>query len=140
MAEKIAFHLPGHPRGKGRARSFRVGNFVRHYTPAETRSYEGMIRLAAEKAMAGRPPIDRPVIVMMAAVFDIPKSFSKKRRAAALEGGEFPAKKPDLDNILKALTDAMNGVVVKDDCQIVSVRSSKVYGPAPLVSVTVTPL
>jgi Holliday junction resolvase RusA-like endonuclease len=99
-----------------------------------------MIRLAAEKAMAGRPPIDRPVIVMMAAVFDIPKSFSKKRRAAALEGGEFPAKKPDLDNILKALTDAMNGVVVKDDCQIVSVRSSKVYGPAPLVSVTVTPL
>lgn len=140
MSNKIVFQLPGAPQGKGRPRAARRGNFVTLYTPAETRSYEGMIRLAAERAMAGRLPIEGPVIIMMAAVFDIPKGFSKKRRAAALEGAEFPAKKPDLDNIVKIWTDAMNGVIFKDDCQIVSTRCSKVYGPAPRVAVTVTPL
>lgn len=140
MFDKVAFQLPGHPKGKGRPRAVVRGGFARVYTPAETRSYEGMIRLAAEKAMRGRPPTERPVIVMMAAVFDIPKSFSKARRSAALDGGEFPAKKPDLDNIVKAVVDAMNGVVFKDDSQIVSARYSKVYGPAPMVAVTVTPL
>ena len=149
MSGQIAFQLPGHPKGKGRPRSFsrvvtgadgKPRAFTRHYTPEETQSYEGMIRLAAEKAMRGRPPIERPVIVYIAAVFDIPKTFSKKRRAMALDGGEFPAKKPDLDNIAKVTTDALNGVVYKDDAQIVSARLSKVYGPAPMVRVAVTPL
>lgn len=140
MLDKIAFQLPGHPKGKGRPRAARRGNFVTLYTPAETRSYEGMIRLAAERAMRGRLPIEGPVIMMMAAVFDVPKGYSKKRRAVAIESGEFPTKKPDLDNIAKVVVDAMNGVVFKDDCQIVSTRYSKVYGLAPMVAVTVTPL
>lgn len=138
--QPISFKLPGHPQGKGRARAFRAGDTIRHYTPEKTRSYEGMVRLAAETAMAGRAPVESPVAIAIVSVFDIPKGFSKKRRAAALEGGEFPGKKPDLDNIAKAVTDALNGVVFKDDALIVTSRCSKVYGPAPMVMVTVTPL
>lgn len=140
MAEKVHFTLPGHPKGKGRARAFRRGDFIGHYTPEETRSYEGMIRLAAKRAMAGRLPFARAVVVHIAAVFDVPGGYPKKRRKDCLEGAEFPAKTPDLDNIVKAITDGCNGVVFKDDKQIVSGRFSKVYGPAPLIAVTVTEL
>ena len=112
---------------------------MRHYTPEATRSYEGMIRAMAYQEMAGREPTDRPVHMQMTAYFDVPKSYSKLRRARALGKEMFPTKKPDLDNIAKAFLDAMNGVVFKDDCQVVWHEFAKMYGPAPMVVVTVTP-
>lgn len=140
LAEPLTFELPGKPQGKGRARSFRRGNFIGHYTPEETRSYEGMIRDIAHREMNGRLPTEEPVQVTLTAVFDIPKSFSKKKRMLAIGNNIKPAKKPDIDNIIKAFVDAMNGVVFKDDCQIVLGEYAKVYGPVPHVVVTVRPL
>lgn len=136
----LTFTLAGHPQGKGRARAFVRGGHVGHYTPEKTRSYEGMIREAATTEMAGRTPTPEPVEVTLTAFFDVPKSFSKRKRAAALGNNIKPAKKPDIDNIIKAFVDAMNGVVFRDDCQIVRGEYAKVYGPAPMVVVTVTPL
>ncbi len=140
LTETLTFELPGHPQGKGRARAFRRGNFIGHYTPAETRSYEGMIREAAYREMDGREPTRAPVEVILTAIFDVPQSFSKKKRAEALANHLKPAKKPDIDNIGKAFQDAMNGVVFRDDSQIVWVTYAKVYGLVPKVVVTVKPL
>lgn len=136
----LRFELPGHPQGKGRARAYRQGNFIKHYTPEQTRSYEGMVRLAAAEAMAGRSPYEGPVELDVLAVFAVPQSFSKRKRAAALGNNLRPTKKPDMDNIIKAISDAMNGVVFKDDCQIVTGFYAKVYGEAPKVAVTVRTL
>lgn len=135
----ITISLSGDPQGKGRARAFRRGNFIGHYTPEKTRSYEGMIRTAAMQAMGSRAPIDEPIEVMLSAIFAIPASFSRKKRDMALSGALRPAKKPDADNIIKAWTDAMNGVVYRDDCLIVKGSFTKVYGPAAMVCVTVRP-
>ena len=44
MLEPVTITLAGDPQGKGRARAFRRGSFIGHYTPEKTRSYEGMIR------------------------------------------------------------------------------------------------
>jgi Holliday junction resolvase RusA-like endonuclease len=134
---EVEISLAGDPQGKGRARAFRRGNFIGHYTPEKTRTYEGMIRSAAMDAMAGQPPIDVPVEIVLSAIFPVPPSWSQKKRAAAIAGEIKPAKKPDIDNVIKAWTDAMNGVVFRDDCLIVKGSFSKVYGPAPLVAVTV---
>jgi Holliday junction resolvase RusA-like endonuclease len=139
MVEPVTFELAGHPQGKGRARAFRRGNFIGHYTPEKTRSYESMIRGAAMDAMKERLPLDCPLFVQLTAIFDIPKSYSRARRSAAICGEEKPAKKPDIDNIIKAWVDAMNGVVFKDDALIVRGEYAKVYGPAPMVVVTVRP-
>lgn len=139
MFAAVTITLAGDPQGKGRARAFRRGNFIGHYTPEKTRSYEGMIRTAAMDAMAGRPIFEQPVEVELSAIFAIPASFSQKKRAAALAGEIKPAKKPDADNIVKAWTDAMNGVVFRDDAQIVKGTFAKVYGPAACVAVTVRP-
>lgn len=140
LNEPVTVVLLGPPQGKGRARSFVRGGHIGHYTPEKTRSYEGMIREAATTEMNGRLPTPEPVEVMLTAFFDVPKSYSKKKRAAALGNSLLPARKPDIDNIIKAFVDAMNGVVFKDDCQIVRGVYSKVYGPSPQVVVTVRPL
>lgn len=137
MSESVTVVLSGDPQGKGRARAYRVGNFIKHYTPEKTRTYEGMIRTAAMDAMSGREIIANPVEIELTAVFAVPASWSQKKRAAAIGGSLRPAKKPDIDNVIKAWTDAMNGVVFADDCQIVRGSFEKLYGPAPMVSVTV---
>ena len=36
---------------------------------------------------------------------------------------------PDLDNLIKSITDALNGVAYKDDSQIVAVVSRKMFAP-----------
>lgn len=137
MSEGVTITVAGEPQGKGRARAFRRGNFIGHYTPEKTRTYEGIIRSMAMDAMAGRLPIEAPVEIELSMVFAVPASWSQKKRAQALAGQVRPAKKPDADNVIKAFTDAMNGVVYKDDVQIIKGRFSKSYGPAAMVCATV---
>ena len=140
LPRPISFTVPGHPHGKGRPRVAVRNGFARQYTPKETANYEGMVRLAAQAAMNGRPPTDRPVAVTIAAIFDIPKSATKRFREDALIGTVFPAKKPDISNIAKAIEDGMNAIVFKDDSQIVSLTTGKRYGATPEVRVTVRSL
>lgn len=137
----ITISLAGPPRGKQRARFGRLANGrVVAFTPQQTKSYEAMIRLLAQQEMAGRAPFEGPVKLELRAVFDVPSSWSKKKEADALTGQIRPTKKPDIDNIAKAWNDGLNGVVYKDDAQIVVQSLSKYYGPQALVVVTVSPL
>ena len=48
-----------------------------------------------------------------------------------------PTKKPDLDNIIKAIADSLNGIAYKDDAQIVELKSKKFYSDTPRVEVTI---
>jgi Holliday junction resolvase RusA-like endonuclease len=141
--DPVTVTLAGHPQGKGRARSFmytskKTGKLtVGHHTPGKTATYEGMIRTAAMEAMGNRPPLAEPVEFVLRAIFQVPASWSRKKHADALCGLLKPAKKPDLDNLTKAWSDALNGVVYQDDAQIVRMTLEKRYGSAPLVVVTV---
>ncbi|MNQ94958.1 Endodeoxyribonuclease RusA [compost metagenome] len=67
-------------------------------------------------------------------------SWSKSRRATALAGEILPTKKPDADNVLKAVKDAMNGIVYIDDCQVVDFHGRKRFSDTPRVEVIITPL
>ena len=116
MTEVITFTVPGEPQGKGRPRAFRAGRGVRMYTPAKTEAYEQAVATAGRQAMAGREPMVGPLAVDLMAVVSVPASWSKKRRAAALEGLELPAKKPDADNVAKAI-DFNWEISEKDDLQ-----------------------
>lgn len=132
----ISFTVPGEPVAKGRARAFVRNGHVAHYTPEKTARYENLVRLAAQQAMAGRLPIEGAVNLTVVAYLGIPVSWSLKKQRAAAVGEVFPTKKPDLDNILKAIKDGMNGVAWRDDAQVVQVVASKDYGQ-PRVEVTV---
>ena len=67
----------------------------------------------------------------------MPASWSKRKAAEALHGVIRPTKKPDADNVLKAVCDGINGVVWHDDTQAVDVTLRKRYGPVPGVWVFV---
>lgn len=87
------------------------------------------------------------------AYFEVPKSYSKKRKALCLSNQELPTKKPDADNIGKIIMDGMNPkmkrnkVVHKmmqlvrgiyhDDKQVTSLLVKKRYSEYPRVEVTV---
>lgn len=140
MAAAIAFVVPGVPVGKGRPRFARTGGAMRAYTPEKTVCYENLVRLKAEAAMAGRPVLEGAVAVAIALFVTPPASWSRKRQAAALAGELRPTGRPDIDNVVKGIFDACNGVVWRDDRQAVEVRAAKGYGPQAQASVEVWPL
>ena len=139
---RVSFVVAGHPVGKGRPRTrvvaTRAGRiFASHYTPAATRIHEAAIAQHAQLAMAGRAPFTGPVRLTVIQVHAVPASWSRKARDAALAGTIRPTVKPDWDNVGKAVSDAVNGVVYFDDKQVVSARVEKWYGPRPELEIVV---
>nr|WP_325053292.1 RusA family crossover junction endodeoxyribonuclease [Pseudomonas tructae] len=112
---------------------------TRMHSTKRSISYEGLIAMVGTEAMAGRALLEGPVMVEMRIVLGIPKSMPKKRQAQALAGEIFPTKKPDMDNVIKAIYDGLNGVVWKDDVQVVDAIVRKRYGEVPGVHVNVVP-
>ena len=127
MSFMVTFKVDADPVGKQRARYAKRGNFVQTYTPDKTRNYESLIKEAAIEAMGSSEPLETPVTLYLYIRAPIPKSLPKKRIEACLNGLEKPIKKPDASNVLKSVEDAMNGVVYKDDSQIVNIHVTKVY-------------
>lgn len=136
----IVFTVPGEPQGKGRPRIGRVGQHARMFTPAKTVHYEGLVALAAQEAMQGRDMITGPVLIELHILHGVPQSMSKKRKAMALAGELLPMKKPDTDNVLKAICDGCNGVVWKDDVQATDGVFRRRYSETPGVRVRIVPL
>lgn len=134
MSAQIMLRIPGPPTPKGRPRFTRQG---RAYTPAKTKTYEDEVAMLGKAAMKGQEPFRTPVAVYVRATFLTPASYSKTRTDACLAGYEQHIKRPDLDNIVKAITDGLNGVVYHDDSQIVVLHATKMYGTAAMVEVTV---
>ena len=126
------FWVEGMPRGKQRARTFydpRAGK-MRSVTPGQTRSYEDLIRWSY-KGAGGEYLGEKYVAVNIIAHYPIPKSWSKKKQAAAMENDIYPTTKPDADNIIKIVLDALNGVAYYDDKQVICVSCKKKYYAGP---------
>lgn len=129
MAE-ISFTIPLAPRGQARARSTVVNGHARTYKAAKQRLAEES--LAALIAPHCPPePWTGAVELYMRAFLPIPRSWSRKKRTAALAGQILPTVKPDLDNTLKHLKDVLSGMVYRDDRQITDIKAGKRYGDPP---------
>jgi len=137
MSFMVTFKVDATPVPKARARYVRRGNHISTYTPDKTRNYESLIKQAAIEAMGSSEPLETPVTLYLYIRAPIPKSLPKKRMEACLNGLEKPIKKPDASNVLKSVEDAMNGVVYKDDSQIVNIHVSKVYSSVSGIDVCI---
>ena len=133
------FEIEGKIKGKGRPRFTNYGRFVKTYTPTETASYENLIKLQF-KISCGDWYSELPLKMKITAIHGIVKSASKKDRAKMLDGDLKPTKKPDADNIVKIICDALNGVAYKDDTQVVELEIKKVYGELEKVVVEIEEL
>lgn len=128
--------IPGVMRGKGRPRFTSAGGFARAYTDAQTANAEAWVRACAIEQV-GQHVLDGPVSLTMDIAIAPPASWPKKRRAAALAGATFPTGKPDLDNSIKLVADALNGILWHDDKQIVRVTARKFYAAQPCTTLRV---
>lgn len=132
----LAFDVPGVPAPQGSKVRTRWG--VREDNPA-TRPWRNAVTWEATHAMNGAPPYTGPLELHVIFQFPRPKShFRTGRHAAELKPSApaWCATKPDTDKLLRAIGDALTGVVAVDDSQFVKVTALKVYG-TPKASVLI---
>ena len=131
------FEVKVKPKGKGRPRFVRRGNFVSTYTPKTTKEYEETIRNAFLKQCKGQYDKEYSGLVKVSiwADFEPPKSLSKVKKKELI--GQPHLKKPDVDNVAKSILDTLNGVAWKDDSQIGSLLVCKLYGEEDKVTVEI---
>lgn len=119
----MIFEILGKPTGKARPR---IGKFGA-YTPQKTVLYENTIKNMFKKLYPNFEPITGEIKVKITAVFEVPKSYSKKKREQLLQGAGY-THKPDCDNIAKAILDSLNGLAYVDDSQVTCLLVFKEYG------------
>lgn len=131
----VKFSVLGEPQGKGRPRFARTGAYVRTYTPEGTAVYENMIRLEYRR-QCNDYRFEGSVRVDVDAYYSVPKSASKKKSLEMLAGTIRPTRKPDADNVMKVVADALNGIAYRDDTQIAECGVRKFYGEMPRIEVS----
>lgn len=129
--------VPGKPQGKGRAVPFHRGKFTTMHPSDKTVLYENWIKICYDRANQDGL-IDGPVRLEWIAWFPIPQSAPKKRKAAMFLNEIRPTVKPDADNILKVIMDALNGLAWGDDKQVVEDAGWKFYGDDPRLVITIS--
>lgn len=123
--EEVHFIIPGRPVGKGRPRFTKNGNC---WTPGKTVAYEREIKLAYWSTYGHRKyESDKALAVDIVLYYPRPKNMAKYKRLMAQKGMLRPTVKPDVDNVIKTILDALNGVAFEDDRQIVQVECEKWY-------------
>jgi Holliday junction resolvase RusA-like endonuclease len=124
--------VTGQPQGKGRPRFDPARK--RTYTPKETKVAEREVRAAWEEVGEPRLPDDQAIAVVVRLVVVRPAGHFKKDGSLSAEGLRHPLprnKKPDVDNALKLVMDALNSRAYRDDVQIASALVLRQWGELP---------
>ena len=122
--------VSGEPIAQPRVKVSTKGGFARAYTERDhpIHAYKQAIRLAYINA--GGEVLEGPVEIRIVCWFDRPKGHSKKQR----QHQEPKTKKPDLDNVGKAILDALNEIAYNDDGQVYRLTVEKWYvGPYDVI-------
>ncbi len=120
------FDYRGKIKPKERPRMGKWGVF----TPRSTVKSENDLVLQFKRIYKDVVPSENPIKLVFNLTIKPPKSWNKIKTKMALDGLLLPTAKPDIDNILKTILDAFNGVIYKDDSQVVEIMIKKEYGIA----------
>lgn len=130
----MKFVIMGEVTGKARPRVTKWGV----YNTEKTVLYENLVKLSYQQQ--SRWYSENALEVVINAFYSIPKSVSKKNRELMLRGNLRPCKKPDIDNVVKIILDALNGIAYKDDTQVVDLYVRKKYSDQPRVEIVISEL
>lgn len=130
------FEVPGKIIGKGRPRLNSYTGAV--YTPTRTKDYETLVEQYFLLKYPRYTPFEGRVYVEISANFEVPKSANKADKELMLQNKINPTKKPDIDNIVKIILDAMNGIAFKDDIQITKLQIEKAYSTSESVKIKIS--
>jgi Holliday junction resolvase RusA-like endonuclease len=114
----IEFFVHGTPIAQGRPRAFRRGSMIGFYDPKESKGWKAEV--AKSVGIIAPFPSGMPLKLSVRFYLEKPKSVKRLH----------PTVKPDLDNYVKAVMDALKDVW-GDDCQVVQITASKEYSLTP---------
>lgn len=136
MSNAIEFTVYGEPVAQARPRATTINGRVKMYDPKKSSEYKNYIRLVASQH-APKELLDGPIQLDVKIYKPTLKSFSKKKKEMAEQGVLRPTTKPDVDNYVKAIKDALKNVIWKDDSQVVDLQVSKFYSEKPRIEVKI---
>ena len=117
---EIAFDVIGRPSPQGSKKSIGNNRFIESskYLPA----WRNAVKLAADDAvnMNDWARVSGPVELEVMFYLDRPSTISATKRP-------HPTVPPDLDKLVRAIGDALTGVVYDDDSQVIRCLAWKVY-------------
>ena len=141
---QVKFNVFGKPRGKQRPRLCSVGGRNIVYTPKQTIEYEKLIKasymMATNRIFFEK---DIPIEVnILAFCGEAPRQIRKKdvckdKGKIARNEKYLVTKKPDSDNIIKIVLDALNKVAFYDDAQVSKICFEKRYSKMPRLEITI---
>ena len=103
------------------------------YTPSKTKVFENIVALS----YGNRPSFDDKYIrIRLKFKFEVPKSYSKKKRGEAIEGKIRPTK-GDIDNYIKTVLDGLNKKAWEDDRHIIGILAEKEYANESCIEVSI---
>ena len=120
------FKIHGKAQAKQRPRIGRSGVV---YTPKETLVYENYVKMCYSDYARQFEwlPYENQVKAEIDVLVAVPKSDSKAKKKAKIEGAIRPTVKPDCDNLAKSILDSLNGLAYQDDKQVVELIVKKYY-------------
>ncbi|ATF25139.1 RusA family crossover junction endodeoxyribonuclease [Brochothrix thermosphacta] len=129
---KLIYEIP--PVAQARPRFSKRGNKVIVYTTHKSRQFRRDIRLATiVQQRNSQKAVNHRVSVFVTFYRQTPSSYSKKQTEEAEIGLITPVTRPDTDNYLKALLDALSGLAYTDDKLITDIYSRKRYSIRPRI-------
>jgi len=114
----ITFRVNMQPVAKGRPRFTTRGKFAKAYTDAKTRDAEDNFT-AQSVRFKPETPLEGPIKLTLVFASIKPKSKPKKVK--------YWTTRPDLDNFVKLVKDALNKIFWKDDSQVIEINAKKIY-------------
>lgn len=134
----VDFWVPGKAVGAGSKRALprRGGGppIVMDTTGQRGKDWRASVQHAANIEMSGRPLLEGPLILEVRFYILRPKGHHRSGKHAnelKPNAPEYPVVTPDATKLVRAIEDAMNGVVWHDDKQVVSQHVYKFYGDKP---------
>ena len=124
----IKFTINARPQPKERSRTAKRGH---HYTPARTVNFELTVKCEFRAQHPFHEILTGPVGMSVDIQFQRPKTVAK---------GFWHTGPGDIDNIVKAIKDALNRVAWKDDRQVAYLHAEKHWGDSDRIIVSIWPL
>ena len=147
----LRFTVPTIPVSQPRARATAIGGHARVYEPATVKdsfgqrqphpiaTFKATVKQSAQAILCDRPPFDGPVAVHL--VFRVPRPPSMVWKRRPMPRAAHVNQKPgDIDNLAKAVLDALNGITWEDDRAVWLALIQKVVCAAdegPCVEITI---
>lgn len=135
--------IHGNPHQQERPRASTTGRGSRKkivlYDPPRSRTYKKHI-INTLQTEYNPIPTSESIEACIDVYVPIPKSFTLSNKEKAKLGQLKPSKKPDLSNYVKLIEDACNGLLYKDDSQIVNLTARKRYSDEPRIEITIKPI